>query len=250
MDRLVGIDRLGVCGASLLQRLLIVPAATASRPSPRDKVDLTTARSLKQALESDFAVSVSPIEVLEAYGDRLPDNPFARSLRDTPLRQLGGVMATQDRTLCNMALQGKPIQSPIRVQSGDGPSPRMSVGYRLADDRNFALEVRLQHADPQSVLRAQTIVHDRVGKDIRVPIGIVSKVRAHPGGRGPYPGALDNDPLTIGSSVAHLTGEAGTLGVFVQKSGKTGFLSCSHVLSNCGSAVTGDAIHHPAPCDN
>ena len=40
-------------------------------------------------------------------------------------------------------------------------------------------------------------------------------------------GLTPNDPLTLGSSVAHVSGGPGTLGLFVQMGRKPGFLSCS-----------------------
>jgi hypothetical protein len=211
-------------------------------------VDLATAKSLKRALEKDFSAAVSPISVLETYCEYQPSNRFAQSLREIPLRHLDGLMAAQDVDLLGQAIRGRPLgseMSRIIAQSGAKMTPRMSVGYRLAANDSFALEVRLQHADLQSYLYAQTLVKRRAEGE--VPIGLLSKVTGH---SGVHPAALNNDPLTLGSSVAHVDGGPGTLGLFVQMGKKSGFLSCSHVLSNCGNAKVGDAIHHPAPCDS
>jgi hypothetical protein len=211
-------------------------------------VDLATAKSLKRTLESDFSAAVSSISVLEAFCEYQPRNRFAQSLREVPLRQLDGLMAVQDGDLIGQAIRGRPLASEmsrIVAQAGEKTTPRMSVGYRLADNDAFALEVRLQHADLQSLFYAQTLVEQHAGGG--VPIGLLSKVTAH---SGVHPAALNNDPLTLGSSVAHVRGGPGTLGLFVQMGRTSGFLSCSHVLSNCGNAEVGDAIHHPAPCDS
>jgi hypothetical protein len=124
-------------------------------------------------------------------------------------------------------------------------APRMSVGYRLVEGDAFAVEVRLQHADVHSILVAKNLVTDLVGN--HVPIGIISKVTAQ---AGIHPAALNNDPLTVGSSVGHFRGIPGTLGLFVRMGQTPGFLSCSHVLSNSGDAKEGDPIHHPAPGDS
>jgi hypothetical protein len=211
-------------------------------------VDLATAKSLKRTLEKDFSAAVSPISVLETFCEHQPSNLFAQSLREIPLRHLDGLMAAQDRDLLGQAIRGRPLVSELSrivAQGGEKTTPRMSVGYRLAANDAFAIEVRLQHADVQSLFYAQTLVKQRAGGG--VPIGILSKVTGH---SGVHPAALDNDPLTLGSSVAHVSGGPGTLGLFVQMGRKPGFLSCSHVLSNCGNAKVGDAIHHPAPCDS
>lgn len=211
-------------------------------------VDLATAKSLKRALENDFSAAVSPISVLETFCEYQPSNRFAQSLREIPLRHLDGLMAAQDGILLGQAIRGRPLASDmsrIVAQAGKKTTPRMSVGYRLAANDGFVLEVRLQHADLQSLLYAQTLVKQRAGSGL--PIGILSKVTGH---AGVHPAALNNDPLTLGSSVAHVSGGPGTLGLFMQMGKKSGFLSCSHVLSNCGNARIGDAIHHPAPCDS
>jgi len=212
-------------------------------------VDLATAQSLKRALEAEFSATAPSISVLETIGEFLPGNRFAQSLREIPLRHLDHVMAARDANLLGQAIRGKSLQVPssrIVAQSGERPLPRLSVGYRLADNDAFALEVRLQHADVQSVLYAKTLAEKRIGG--KVPIGILSKVAAH--GGGVHPAALNNDPLTLGSSVAHVSGGPGTLGLFVQAGKTAGFLSCSHVLANGGDAETGDPIHHPATADD
>lgn len=219
-----------------------------ARTKPGRTFDLAAAQAMKSSLETDFADDIAPMIVLDAFSDHRPDNRFAQSLQDVPLRHLGSLMAAQDDGLLRLAMRGQPLRgsiSAIRAQAAPGAVPRMSIGYRLAENDDFALEVRLQHADPKSLMRAKTLVQERVGAE--VPVGLVSKVMAH---AGIFPGALNNNPLTIGSSVAHVDGGAGTLGLFVQRGAEKGFLSCSHVLAKCGTAAIGDAIHHPAPGDD
>ena len=227
---------------------MVAVAKAGSRRARGEKIDLATAKSLKHALETDFSAVTSPISVLEAFCDVRPENEFAQSLREIPVRHLGAVMATHDTGLLRQLMRGKPLAGglpPIRAHVGQKTPPRLSVGYRLADDEAFALEVRLQHADVQSVLYAKTLVEQRVGN--AVPIGILSGIS---GQSGVHPVALNNGPLALGASVAHVSGGPGTLGIFVNMGQTAGFLSCSHVLSNCGNAVAGDVIHHPAPCDS
>jgi hypothetical protein len=211
-------------------------------------LDLSEANSLKIALEQAFAARVPPISLLEEFSKSQPKDRFAQSLRDVPLRRLGNVLAAQAPSVLTQAVRGRPFTAPasgIAAQSGGRLAPRMSVGYRLVAGDAFAVEVRLQHANVQSILTARKLVGDFVGD--QVPIGIVSKVTAQP---GIHPAALNNDPLTVGSSVGHFRGIPGTLGLFVQMGRTPGFLSCSHVLSNSGDANLGDSIHHPAPDDS
>jgi hypothetical protein len=228
-----------------------VAAPRIAHGNRRDGVfDLATAQRLKHALEEEFSAAVPSISVLESAGEFLPGNDFAQSLREIPLRQLDHVMAARDAGLLGQAMRGRSLNvSPSRIsaQVGERPAPRLSVGYRPADNDAFALEVRLQYADVQSVLYAKSLAKKRIGGE--VPIGVLSKVAAH-GGGGVHPAALNNNPLTLGSSVAHVSGGPGTLGLFVQAGKKPGFLSCSHVLANGGTARKGDAIHHPATADD
>lgn len=224
-------------------------AHAAAYAAKRSAFDFTGVQALKHDLESAFDNSLSPMTVLEAFADISPDDRFVRSMQDVPLRFLGNVMNVQDAAIVSHALRQKPLTiAPSRIvaQSAQIPPPRLSVGYRLAENDGFEFEVRLQHANAQSVVRARTLVRERTGRD--ATIGVLSKITAYSGGA--HPAALNNAPLTLGSSIAHANGVPGSLGVFA-RSGKTvGFLSCSHVLANAGSAKAGDAIYHPAPNDN
>lgn len=212
-------------------------------------IDLPAAKRLKRVLEQNFSAVVPPISVLETFCDHQPSNQFAQSLREVPLRQLRGLMAAQDGTLIANAIRGRRtdfVGSQMVAQLGEGVSPRMTVGYRLDDDDGFALEVRLQHADVRSLLYAQTLVSEHIGEG--VPIGIINKVAGH--ASVVHPAALNNDPLTLGSSVACADGGPGTLGLFVHAGKTAGFLSCSHVLSKCGNVKAGADVRHPAPTDS
>lgn len=74
--------------------------------------------------------------VLDAFSDHRPDNRFAQSLQDVPLRHLGSLMAAQDDGLLRLAMRGQPLRrsiSAIRAQAAPGAVPRMSIGYRLPD---------------------------------------------------------------------------------------------------------------------
>jgi hypothetical protein len=67
----------------------------------------------------------------------------------------------------------------------------------------------------------------------------------------PYAALRDRcRPLTIGSSVAHDRGTAGTLCAFVQRGGGAPeLLSCNHVLAGCDRAEPNAAILQPGPAD-
>lgn len=61
--------------------------------------------------------------------------------------------------------------------------------------------------------------------------------------RGPTPWYRNNTrPLLIGASVGHVQVTAGTLGAFVQRSGRRFILSNNHVLANEGRASEGDVV--------
>lgn len=58
------------------------------------------------------------------------------------------------------------------------------------------------------------------------------------------------DPLHIGASIGHVDGWAGTLGCFVEKGGRIGLLSCSHVLAMSGRPTRDQIlIHQPGKPD-
>lgn len=211
-------------------------------------MELARAKSLKRELETAFLTATPAISVLEGLAENAPQDKFLQSLREVPLRQLDRVMAASAHGVLSLAVRGRAVKSPLRsvvAHGGEQPKPRMAVGYGLRERDEFQLEVRLQYPDVYSLLKARRLVDERAAGKAR--IGVLKQLAAH---SAVHPAALNNDPLTLGSSVGHATGAPGTLGLFVSVGTNRGFLSCSHVLAKCGKAVLGDAVFHPAPNDD
>ena len=207
---------------------------------------LARARELKGELEAAFARGVAPIAMLEGLAELEPENAFLRSLRGVPVRQIADVMTSQSAAVLGRAARARPLDRPIAAIGGhadDGPPPRMAVGYAQTE-KGFELEIRLQNPDVGSLLLARQLVTERV--DLPARIGILKKLVVH----GMHPAAMTNDTLTLGSSVGHAKGLAGSLGLFVQQGSSMGILSCSHVLARAGKAGEEDEVFHPSPKDD
>src|SRR5262249_23072575 len=108
----------------------------------------------------------------------------------------------------------------------------------------YELEVRLQNPDVHSLFFARQLVAERA--DIPARIGVLRNLVAH----AAHPAALNNNPLTLGSSIGLANGGAGTLGAFVRQGDVIGILSCSHVLARAGRAKENDSVYHPSPKDD
>ncbi len=210
-------------------------------------MNLKRIQALKHELETAFEQTIPPVVLLETCASSHPENAFLRSLRDLPVRQIDRVMAIQNATVLGQAIRGRALAAgatAILAHAEDRPLPRMAVGYALSEKGKYELEVRLQNPDVQSFLFARQLVAER--SDVPARVGVLRNLVAH----AAHPAALNNKPLTLGSSVGLAKGGAGSLGGFVRQGEMIGILSCSHVLARAGRAAANDPIYHPSPKDD
>ena len=207
-----------------------------------------TRNQLRQNWRRHSSAALLPLILLDRLEELDPDNQSLRSLMDVPVRNLERVLGLQTPSLLNRFVKGLSLEIPrrgISAQSAGAPTPHMAVGYAMRENGEFRLEIRLQNPSVQSLLLARHLVEEHVGEP--APVGILQKLVTH---QGAHPAALNNQPLTIGSSVGHQTGRPGSLGLFVNGAAGPGFLSCSHVVAKGGKASIGDTVYHPAPSDD
>jgi hypothetical protein len=224
---------------------------TAAEPA---RVDIGTPGSLdwaagvKREMETIFNAPAPPLAVLQSAVDRSPEDQFLRSLTHMPLRSLGPVMGARSPDLLRSAALSQAIEqgaAKVAVQGDDAPTPNLSVGYKMQPDGGYNVQIRLQHPTVSALLQAKDLAAQY---GVAGTVGIVRKLATH---AGPYPGALGNNPLTLGSSVGVQGGYAGTLGAFAKDAeGRPGILSCSHILARGGAGTPGDVIFHPSPIDD
>jgi len=129
------------------------------------------------------------------------------------------------------------------------PQPEdVAIGISRRANHDFQLALRIQGTGNFPPLVGM-IVDKARGEAEVARIGAVSFYQASSGG---WQRSVANT-LMIGCSVSHVQTPCGTLGCFVRlksdPSGPPHILSCSHVLSQLGTATLGDNIIQPALVD-
>jgi hypothetical protein len=210
---------------------------------------LEWAVNVKSRLEAAFDERAAPILVLETGAARFPEDRFLHSLMDTPLRDLGRLMATQEPDIVEFAANALPFARPasdIAAHGDEGSVTNVSVGYTPQEDGAFGIEIRLQNPTISAVLQVKEMAA-RYGADA-ASIGIVRQLMTH---AGPPVSAPGTPSLTLGCSVGVAGGPSGTLGGFVRDAqGQAGILSCSHVLARGGVVKRGEPVFHPSVNDD
>lgn len=128
---------------------------------------------------------------------------------------------------------GEAMEGAIAV--GIAPSPKESGQYLIA------VRARSEGALPGVAL-------DYLGKATRgdLDIRVTGPIRAPGPVAGPIAPAAS---LSIGSSIGHCSGCAGTLGFFAKsRRGEPGFVSNNHVIAAEDKGSDGDDILHPGGC--
>lgn len=143
----------------------------------------------------------------------------------------------------------------IGTQASDEPSRpenRLALGIRDAGKGNYVLEIRVQRDGGRARREAEKIV-ERANGEANIAIQQVIQIP-------PEAALLDSvqswqgsaslrrrvRPATVGVSVGHEDGGAGTLGGFVQDgNGALQLLSNNHVLARSGRATRGDWVYQP-----
>ncbi len=209
---------------------------------------LDWAASVKRDMETLFSEPAPPLAVLESAVERSPQDRFLQSLTHIPLRSLGPVMSARSPDLLRFATLSQAFEqgtANVAAHGDNAPAPSLSVGYARQADGGFDVQIRLQHPTVSALLHAKELAAQY---GVAGSVGIVRRLTTH---AGAYPGALGNDPLTLGSSVGVRGGYAGTLGGFAKDAeGRAGILSCSHILARAGAGASGDPVFHPSPIDD
>ena len=119
------------------------------------------------------------------------------------------------------------------------------VGIGVATDHDCRLTIHYPWSDTSRAPFREELTQLARGELDSVWVGPVLAQKALPiWARG------RNRPLTIGSSLAHNKGTAGTLTAFVTaESGDIQLLSCNHVLALCNRGALTDPIVQPSPDD-
>jgi hypothetical protein len=210
---------------------------------------LDWARSVKNQLERGFTTDIAPITLLDSAIEHYPEDPFIQRLNHAPLRLLGPLMACNASEGIRTTPFARLVEGAERIaaQGEAASASKLAVGYGMREDESFGIEIRLQNPTVSALLRARNLVAHH-GLD-GASIGIVRQLTTH--ADGPHPASVQNDPLTLGSSVGVADGYAGTLGGFARNAGgQVGILSCSHILARSGAGRRGDAVYHPSPVDD
>lgn len=142
----------------------------------------------------------------------------------------------------------------VRSQAAGLPVPglRLAIGYRPLAQRDFQLELRVQRQDGPAYQKALEI-RDRARGEANIEIVQKVKTPTKKGTREsepstPLSGRLR--PLSLGASISHIDGLAGSLGAFVtDEHGRAGILSNSHVIALCGNASKGSKVIQPGVPD-
>lgn len=208
---------------------------------------LEAAESLKHSLEAAFQQPESTLRLIEHTRFLAPEDQFARGLSSTPIRELGVLLESTAPPFVSAAALAVPLPRITRriIAQAEGPTPRLTVGYGATQAGSWRVEMRVQHPTVAAVLRARNLALE-AGLSLR-SLGILREITTH---SGPHPASLDNNPLTIGSSVGIAGGGAGTLGAFLRdEAGRPNLLSCSHVIARAGHAAAGEHVFHPSPRD-
>lgn len=133
----------------------------------------------------------------------------------------------------------------------------IAVGYSIVTRNDFQIELRIPEDNQRAVRVAQAIQKKykqiNLESSLRVEVPTQKKLRAMD---AKLKQVTRPGPLSIGLSVGHLEGGAGTLGCFVELDGTTCILSNNHVLALLGSAKSlaenpseADQIYHPGKED-
>jgi hypothetical protein len=133
------------------------------------------------------------------------------------------------------------------------PSPQpddIAIGISRRVDHGFQLAIRIQGTGGDVPPLVRHIAEIAQGEVELAWIGTAYSYQTSGGG---WQRAVSNT-LKIGCSVSHVQTPCGTLGCFVRKradpdDGPVHLLSCSHVLSELGTAKLGDEIIQPALAD-
>ena len=183
---------------------------------------LDSARSLKAELVS------SVVDPLNVRGDRIR-TAGARAMA-------GATMAAFTLGIGARAIDTVP-----------GVQRTFALGIAPHGD-DYRLAIRLQRQALHNSEVIQQLTRKAKGEvDIRL-VGRIDKRAKKPAAVPPWYRS-DNRPLLIGSSIAHVLVTAGTIGAFVERSGKSYVLSNNHVLANEGQAKKGDTVSQRAPFD-
>jgi hypothetical protein len=139
--------------------------------------------------------------------------------------------------LDRLRLPALPVDAGIGIGIGIGQRPG-----------EFSLAIRVRKR-----LRHLEALLQRILALARNEANIIETGEIRPFNGAPDPAQLQAvcRPLIIGCSVAHATFTAGTLGLIAQhvKTGRTVFVSNSHVFAHSGNAAVGDAITQPGKKD-
>ncbi len=211
---------------------------------------LDWARAVKNQLERGFVRDVAPMTLLDSAVQHYPEDPFVQRLNHAPLRLLTPLMACPAPDALGAISLAQMVAGAERIaaQGEAASASTLAVGYGMREDDSFGIEIRLQNPSVSALLRARNLAALH-GLD-QGSIGIVRQLTTH-AAAGPHPAAVQNDPLTLGSSVGVDEGYAGTLGGFARDAdGQVGILSCSHILARSGAGRPGDAVYHPSPVDD
>jgi hypothetical protein len=130
------------------------------------------------------------------------------------------------------------------------PERRMAVGYSRHDGE-FWLELRIQRRNGPAETLARKFLAKAAGESQLRRVGTVEVPTRKQVDSNPDDAVLARQrrPLTIGVSVSHINGPAGTLGAFVAGEDGDAILSASHVLALPGEAGRNALICHPGGSD-
>ncbi len=133
---------------------------------------------------------------------------------------------------------------------------RLAVGVSEFSKSEFRLELRVQRRKGPAYERAKTIKDDKAKGEAhidvipRIEIPPISTLRDS---KSSVRLGSQKRPLSIGLSVGHAAGGAGTLGCFVETPDGDGLLSNQHVISPndevAADPATGDRIYQPGKPD-
>jgi len=141
----------------------------------------------------------------------------------------------------------------------DEVDPHFSIGLSRQDQTDFRLEVRVRPDNGLASDYASELIQ-KYGSAISVrsipPIAVPGNPQAHDTVhvQGQTYFTARRRPLTLGASIAHLDGLAGSVGLFVkfdapELRGRLGVLSNSHVLALAGTAAKGHPVYQPGRPD-
>ncbi|MGJ5135250.1 hypothetical protein [Bradyrhizobium oligotrophicum] len=207
--------------------------------------------ALKQEMEELFREPTrAGLGLVQRSMDEGRATEFDKLVFKTPARLLPELFGNSAPSLITACIEGRrPSDSSVRealIAQGfqdKQVQPDLSVGYLAVGKNDYRAEVRLQNPDVRTALLASNIARRSNGK---VRIGEYRNLTAH-GHRSADDGQAD---LTIGMSVGHRKGPAGSLGLFLNSPAGVGIVSNSHILAWCGRARAGDAIFAPHPGDS